>query len=167
MDSEMDLWPRDPEREGGAAAGDDVEMALRSAEALQAGAHRYLIGARVITAIVAASTVVAVALAAGEAAASHPVAAIVAGAALAAGVVVGYVIVGHLRSEFALRQRLANDIVVMVRVVAADAAERERWSDVRRRTLAIRLSSFPIRPVQRDSTWIASTERQDTHHGKK
>lgn len=153
MDSEMDLGPRDPEYEGGAAAGDDVEIALRAAEALQAGADRYLRGARIITTIAAAATVVAVALGAGEAAASHSIAAIVTGVALVANVVAGYVAVVRLRSEFALRRRLANDIVVMVRVVAADVAERERWSEVRKRTVAIRLSSFPIRPTRRDNIW--------------
>ena len=146
----MDLWPKGPEHEGGAAIGDDVEAALRSAEALQASAGRYLREARVVATIVAAATVVAVALAAGEAAQSHSIAAIVTGAAIIANVVAGYVAVVRLRSEFALRQRLANDIVVMVRVVAVDVAEREKWSEVKKRTVAIRLSSFPIRPVQRD-----------------
>jgi hypothetical protein len=156
----MNLWPEDPEYEGGAATGDDVEMALRSAEALQAGAGRYLRGARVITTIMTAATVVAVALASGEAAASHSIAAIVTGAALVANVVAGYVAVVRMRAEFALRQRLANDIVVMVRVVAADVAEQEGWSDVRKRTVAIRLSSFPIRPAQRQHVGSFGPGRQ-------
>jgi hypothetical protein len=59
---------------------------------------------------------------------------------------VGYLITHRLRAAMNLRERLANELVVAVRAVYTDVAEREQWGDIRTQTVVTRLSRFPIRP---------------------
>ncbi len=141
-----DFWPEPPSPHRRNAAGADIEQALNAASELKASAESCQSTASVIAIATSAATTVGAGLAAGEGAASHWVAMVVIVVILLVNIGVGYLMTHRLRAAMNLRERLANELVVVVRAVYTDVAEREQWGDIRTQTVVTRLSRFPIRP---------------------
>jgi hypothetical protein len=150
VDSESSIWPEQPSQSKAPANGDDLETALLAAEALQRDADRASRAAFVVVVIAASATLVAFGLAVDQAVGSHWWAVLASSVAIALNALVAVQVVARLLRMRALKNSLADRIVVMLREVATDIYDRENWSHLKRRAVRVRLSAFPIAGPERE-----------------
>jgi hypothetical protein len=148
--SESGIWPELPSESKVAANGDDLETALLAAEALQRDADRMSRAAFIVVVIAAGATIIAFAIAVDQAVGSHWWAVLASSVAIALNAFIAAQVVARLLRMRALKNSLADRIVVMLREVSTDIYDREKWSHLRRRALTVRLSAFPITGRERE-----------------